>query len=211
MRLSGWFASALAVAVIGILLAGFGDARGAGGAAFGRDPLRALERPQGFPQYGEIYAMNADGSNAVRLTDNQADDSMPAWSPDGTKIAFTRYEGASSGEIWVMEADGSNQVNLTNDPADDQSPAWSPDGTRIAFSRYGDNGTDVYVMNADGSNQVNLTSGSLAGGEPAWSPDGTKIAFTSVSDSDLEIYVMDSDGGNPMDITNDPASIDYRP
>src|SRR6187551_121747 len=83
----------------------------------------------------------------------------PAWSPDGSKIAYGSSTGASASEIYAMNADGSGQTNLTNDPADDSSPAWSPDGSQIAFSRFDDNvAADVYVMNADGSDQTDLTS-----------------------------------------------------
>jgi Tol biopolymer transport system component len=64
------------------------------------------------------------------LTNSAADDRAPAWSPDGTKIAFVRR-----GDIFVMDADGSNPTNLTySQSMDNQGPAWSPDGTRIAFS-----------------------------------------------------------------------------
>ncbi|UCC48931.1 MAG: PD40 domain-containing protein, partial [Gemmatimonadota bacterium] len=73
----------------------------------------------------EIYVMNADGSNPVRLTDNPAGDYEPAWSPDGTRIAFMSYRDGNY-EIYVMEADGSNPARLTDNPAGDNHPAWSP-------------------------------------------------------------------------------------
>ena len=69
--------------------------------------------------------MNADGSSQVRLTNNQNDDLHPAWSPDGSHIAFTSYRDGNA-EIYVMNADGSDQTNLTNNPGGDWQPAWSP-------------------------------------------------------------------------------------
>jgi TolB protein len=69
--------------------------------------------------------MNADGSNALNLTDNPADDLEPAWSPDGRRIAFTSDRGGSR-DIYVMNADGSGVTRLTENPADDEFPAWSP-------------------------------------------------------------------------------------
>ncbi len=93
--------------------------------------------------------MNADGLGQTRLTTNPAGDGEPAWSPDGTKIAFTSDRDGNS-QIYVMNAaDGSGQTNLTNNAAFIVgTPAWSPDGTKIAFTNTRDGNVEVYVMNA---------------------------------------------------------------
>ena len=126
------------------------------------------------PSNSEVFAANRDGSGAHNLTNAPGyDDDSPVWSPDGTKIAFTRYFGGA-GEIFVMNADGSGQTNLTNDPANDGDPAWSPDGAKIAFTTNrgptGDN--EVFVMNADGSNPVDLTRTPANESDPDWQPLG---------------------------------------
>ncbi len=148
----------------------------------------------------DVHVMDADGSNPTNLTNNNSTtDIDPAWSPDGSKIAFSRNT-----EIYVMDADGGNPTNLTNFMANDTDPAWSPDGSKIVFetNRAGD--TEIYVMDADGSNQTSLTANS-GSTSPAWSPDGTKIAFYSVRrDNNGEIYVMDADGSNVTNVTNNP-------
>jgi dipeptidyl aminopeptidase/acylaminoacyl peptidase len=149
----------------------------------------------------EVYAMNADGSAPVNLTNNIAFDSGPAWSPDGTRIAF-RTNRVGNFEIYVMNADGSAQVNLTEDSAADTEPAWSPDGTKITFTSQRDGNREVYVMNADGSGQVNLTNDAADDGEPAWSPDGTKIAFSTDRDGNYEVYSMNPNGSVPVNLTN---------
>ena len=138
----------------------------------------------------------------TRLTNNNGGNNFgPAWSPDGTKIAFTSSRDGNF-EIYVMGTDGSNPTRLTDNNADDGSPAWSPDGTKIAFDTDRNDGSnEIYVMAADGSSPTRLTNGGYNFG-PAWSPDGTKIAFVSYRDDDYEIYVMDADGSSPTRLTN---------
>ena len=84
-------------------------------------------------QQSDIWVMNADGTDRVRLTDDPAADFAPAWSPDASRIAFVSSRDGNP-EIYVMTADGSQQVRVTNDPGSDRDPDWSPDG-RIVFSR----------------------------------------------------------------------------
>jgi Tol biopolymer transport system component len=118
----------------------------------------------------EIYTMNAaDGSNPVRLTNNPAWDSLPRWSPDGTKIAFFS-ERDVTGDIYTMNAaDGSNLTRLTYNTEWDSFPSWSPNGTKIAFASDKDGNPEIYLMNAaDGSGQTRLTNNTAAEGEPDW-------------------------------------------
>jgi hypothetical protein len=155
----------------------------------------------------EIFVMDPDGSNPVNLT-NVADDtdSIPALSPDGTKIAFVSNRDGNN-EIYLMNADGSGQTRLTNNSADDSQPAFSPDGTKIAFSsdRSGIS-SEILVMNADGSAQTPLTSNTSPEGQAAFSPDGAKIFFGSSRDGNNEIYVMNADGSSQTRLTNNAAS-----
>jgi len=147
--------------------------------------------------FGDIYTMSADGTGSVtRFGVDRIVDQTPAWSPDGTKIAFGSRRDLD--DIYVMDADGGNVRRLTTDFATEYSPTWSPDGSKIAFVSDRDGNNEIYVMNADGTDQRRLTNYPGSDDEPAWSTDGTRIAFNSPRDGCFkEVYVMDAaDGGN---------------
>ena len=153
----------------------------------------------------DIYVMNPDGSEQTRLTTNAGLDVSPAWTPDGSKIAFASdRDGTGSTEIYVMNADGSEPTRRTTNAAFDDSPTWSPDGSKIAFMSDRDGNFEIYVMNADGSEQTRLTTNVAQDNSPTWSPDGSKIAFMSRrDDGNFEIYVMNANGSEQTRLTTD--------
>ena len=98
--------------------------------------------------------MDADGSGARRLTDDDAEEGEPAWSPDGRWIAYVRRSpGTSIRELWLVRPDGSQRPPLTKLGGVAQAPAWSPDGRRLAFSaqRGRQRAYDIYTVGVDGT------------------------------------------------------------
>jgi hypothetical protein len=161
------------------------------------------------------------------------DDLEPAWSPDGTRIAFVTFRHdprqlnfggppgpAGSTELYVSNTDGTGQLRLTNSPGseggptgtgvDDNDgeslPSWSPDGTKIAVASNRDGNWEIYVVNADGSGSQRLTNNPATDLRPRWSPDGTKIAFQTDRDGNQEIYAMNPDGSGQTNLTNNAAN-----
>jgi TolB protein len=125
----------------------------------------------------DIFVMDTDGRNVRRLT-STGTDYDPSWSPDGTRIAFTRQEivnNRATSDIFLMNADGSDVRRLTDDGTGTSlHPEWSPDGTRIAYSRTHNTGQSVgppglVIMKADGSDKTVLVEGDVYG--HAWQPE----------------------------------------
>ena len=119
----------------------------------------------------ELYLMNADGTGIVQLTSNDVFDSAPAFSPDGTKLAFESARDSGDAlvlDIYVMNVDGTGVRRLTADPAHDEGPIWSPDGTKIAFTSERGGSSDIWVMNADGSGVRRLTDDPARDESPDW-------------------------------------------
>jgi Tol biopolymer transport system component len=156
-----------------------------------------------FSDWSAIVVVNADGSGLTRLVDGGRgwEYMSPAWSPDGSQIAFGSSRDGGW-DIYVMRADGSWVTRLTPELARDDEPAWSPDGTRIAFTSDRDGDFEIHIMNSDGSGVMKLTDHPAQDGNPAWSPDGSRIAFTSDRDGNNELYVMNADGTGTTRLTD---------
>ena len=155
-----------------------------------------------FVRNGDIFTMNADGTNPTNITNNAATDSYPNYSPDGTKIIFSSDRSGTT-RIYRMNADGSGVVGLTNNAATDTVPVFSPDGTTLVFGSNRDGNSEIYKMNADGTNQVRLTIENANDLFPSFSSDGSKIIFvTERLAGGQRLFTMNADGTNQQVISN---------
>lgn len=167
----------------------------------------------------DIYTVDADGTDVVRLTDHPAFDVDPTFSPDGREIAFiSNRDGYLHFDLYLMKADGGDVRQLTDGataPFENAAvfePAFSPDGRRIAFSANFDGYWDIYSVRTDGSHLKRLTRSDQFDGYPSFSPDGKSIVFMSERDSgEGDIYVMNAHGHHVRRLTFTPALFDAEP
>ena len=147
-----------------------------------------------FGPYPRIFVVNIDGTGLRQLSPDVDDnfeyaaDFGVSWSPDGTRIVFTR-----NGTLQVINVDGSGFTALPNEDGA-QTPWWSPDGTRIAYAS-GNPFGDIRIRNADGSNMVVVTTHPAQEFSPRWSPDGRQLVFVRVGDDFItQLYTINVDG-----------------
>ncbi len=117
----------------------------------------------------------------TQLTVDSGDDMHPAWSPDGTQIAFQSDRNGAQFDLWAMSANGTGETQLTADVTDDRNPAWSPDGTQIAFDSRRAGNFDIWRLPATGGDAgaVAVTTGGNDDVEPAWSTSGADLLYAS--------------------------------
>jgi Tol biopolymer transport system component len=173
-----------------------------------------------------IATMNADGTGETNLvtlgSECSTDESGPAWSPDGTRIAFSGCNQSGVSNLYLVNSDGSNATQLTNGDIGDVFPNWSPDGTRLTFT-YGEcSGSDqqipeIFTMDIASKVQTQLTNNNIVDATSAWSPNGGSIAFArgntaNCSSSDFfgDIYTITPQGTNETRLTNTNA-LSYLP
>jgi Tol biopolymer transport system component len=165
-----------------------------------------------FVRNEQIFLVRTNNTGLLQLT-SSGHNKDPAWSPDGTRIAFASDRGGRW-DIYVMNADGSNVVALTNTGLNDEpiwgynvEPSWSPDGQRIAFktNRSDSAGVEVvgiYVVSLASAIATPLVTGLGNPHQPAWSPGG-EIAFvsgSSATDVAFNVFVTHADGSSVREL-----------
>jgi TolB protein len=148
----------------------------------------------------ELQVADSDGANADFILANREPIISPAWSPDGTRIAYVSFERKKPVVFVHNLADATRSV-LANFEGANSSPAWAPDGERLSITLTRDGVAQIYSLRVDGSQLTRLTSSPAIDTEGHWSPDGRTLLFTSDRGGSPQIYRMSSSGGGAERVT----------
>jgi Tol biopolymer transport system component len=156
---------------------------------------------------GNLYAAAVPSPRRTALTATPERELDPAWSPDGTKLAFARIHDGNA-DLYLLEPASGAVTRLTEHSGYDAEPSWSPGGWRLAFVSDRLGNRDIYVMRfVKGKRPVTrLTSEPGTEAKPSWSPDGTRIVFESDRMGNPDLYLMQANGLNPHPLVPDEAA-----
>jgi TolB protein len=167
--------------------------------------------------YNHLCIINTDGSGFQQLSDIEANDYYPSFSPFGNEIVFASNRNGPF-DIYRMNFNEKQLIQVTNNVGNVVSPDFSPDGRQIVFAnRAGNNPSSIWMVNSDGANARQIYLGPRDIVSVAWSPDGKKIAYAmSIGiPNEYQIYIMDIDGKNHRQITQGllgvGGSVDWSP
>jgi len=159
----------------------------------------------------QLYA--AERSNLAqlrKLMDDTATATEPAFSPDGSRIAFTSTRDGQP-EIYIMDTDGTSAARLTNSPGADGDASFTADGQAVAFHSLRTGHRQIFLQPITSSDAVRLTQEPADNSQPSVSPDGETIAFVSNREGNSHIWLVSKDGSNPRAFTRGPQTKESAP
>ena len=175
---------------------------------------------------GDVWIMDADGTNERPLIVQPEDQRYPTFSPDGTRISYTSRNAQGNADLWVANADGTGARKVYDSGESDSAPAWSPDGTRLAFESGPELQRDLFVLDLGDSNVTQLTDHPAHDEGPALvarrhaarlherTRCGAAEKELRPSGCENEIYVMQADGTGLFRLTTNEIldeSPDWQP
>ena len=148
----------------------------------------------------ELHIADADGANSQSALRSREPIISPAWSPDGSQLAYVSFESLKP-VVYVHTVMTGQRRAVANFRGSNSAPAWSPDGRSLAVTLTREGNSQVFLMNADGSNVRRLTTSTGIDTEPSFSADGQSLYFTSDRGGGPQIYRMPVSGGGAQRVT----------
>ena len=150
----------------------------------------------------ELQIADADGVGAQTALASREPIISPAWSPDGSRLAYVSFENKKP-VVYVHSLTSGRRQVVANFKGSNSAPAWSVDGKQLAVVLSKEGGSQIYMIGADGSNPRRITDSGFIDTEPFFSPDGQWIYFTSDRGGSPQIYRMPAGGGAAARVTFD--------
>jgi TolB protein len=151
----------------------------------------------------DIYVMNLDGSNLLRLTRHPGVDTNPSWAPGGRSLLFTS-DRTGAPQIYRMDADGVNRERITFDNPYNDGAVWNPRYDYIAYLSRFDSEFDIFVMDLKTRQSYRLTYRQGSNEDPCWSPDGERLCFSSNRSGSWQLYIVNrTDKDSVIQITHE--------
>lgn len=153
----------------------------------------------GSPRYA-LSVADSDGFNAKAVLESRQPIVSPAWSPDGSHLAYVSFEGRQQ-QIFVQDLSTGGRERVSSFYGLNGAPAWSPDGTQLALTLSKDGNPEIYVLTVGTTRLRRLTKNVGIDTEPAWAPDGQSLVFTSDRSGKPQIYQIPALGGRAERLT----------
>jgi TolB protein len=147
-----------------------------------------------------LWVADSDGENAQSALASSEPIISPAWSANGSQLAYVSFESRKP-VVYVHDVASGKRRLIANFRGSNSAPAWSPDGRTLAVTLSRDGGSQLYTIDANGGEPRRLTQSSGIDTEPIFSPDGRSIYFVSDRGGSPQVYRMPASGGNPERVT----------
>jgi TolB protein len=157
---------------------------------------------QGTSKKYVLQVADADGFNPRAIFSSSKQILSPAWSPDGSRLAYVSFESGNSA-IYIQDIIQGTRAKVSAKKGINSAPSWSPDGRKLALTLSAAGSPDIYVLDIAAKNLQRLTSGPAIDTEPSWMPDGKTLLFTSDRSGGPQIYQVSVNGGKAQRLTFD--------
>ncbi|QMU60348.1 MAG: Tol-Pal system beta propeller repeat protein TolB [Gammaproteobacteria bacterium] len=157
---------------------------------------------QGDSKKYVLQIADADGYNARTIFSSSKQILSPAWSPDGSRLAYVSFESGNSA-IYIQDIIQGTRAKVSAKKGINSAPSWSPNGRQLALTLSAAGSPDIYILDIAAKNLKRLTSGPAIDTEPSWMPDGKTLLFTSDRSGGPQIYQVSANGGKAQRLTFD--------